>query len=126
MHISKKAQYGLRAMIYLAKNEEKIISLREIAKTEKISADFLEKIIKDLQTAGLVKAKKGAFGGYSLAKKPKDIYAGEIVEALEDIIPVKCAGCQMVRMCSSKSIWDEVKESLNDTLYSKTLKDLIK
>lgn len=126
MHISKKAQYGLRAMIHLAKNEKKIISLKEIAKAEKISADFLEKIIKNLQTAGLVKAKKGAFGGYYLARKPKNIYAGEVVEALEDITPVKCVGCQMARMCSSKSIWDEVKESVNDTLYSKTLKDLIK
>jgi Rrf2 family cysteine metabolism transcriptional repressor len=126
MRISKKAQYGLRAMIYLAKKDKEIISLKDIAKAEKISVDFLEKIIKDLHEAGLVKAKKGAFGGYSLARKPKDIYAGEVVEALEDIAPVKCAGCQMARMCSSKSMWDEVRESVNGTLYSKTLKDLIK
>jgi len=126
MKISKKTQYGLRAMICLARNDPKIISLKDIAETEKISADFLEKIIKDLQEAGLVKAKKGAYGGYSLARKPKDIFAGEIVEVLENITPVECAGCQMSKICSSKSVWDEIRNSVNDALYSKTLKDLIK
>jgi Rrf2 family protein len=125
MKISKKAQYGLRAMVYLAKNKERVVSLKEIAESEKISVDFLEKIIKDLQEAKLVKSKKGAGGGYLLAKKAEKIYAGEIVEILEDIVPVKCAGCQMSQICSSKGMWDEVKESVNNTLYSKTLKDLI-
>jgi len=89
MKISKKAQYGLRAMVYLAKNKERVVSLKEIAESEKISVDFLEKIIKDLHEAKLVKSKKGAGGGYLLAKKAEKIYAGEIVEILEDIVPVK-------------------------------------
>jgi len=59
-----------------------------------------------------------------LAKKAKDIFAGDIIEALEDITPVKCQGCGMIAVCSSKSIWDEVKSSVNEALYSKTLKDL--
>ena len=128
MKISKKAQYGLRAMIYLAKNsaKDRVCSLKEISEKEKIPFDFLEKITKDLQVAGLIKAKKGSLGGYYLAQKSEKIYAGQIIEVLEDIIPVKCAGCQMAKVCSSKSVWDELKESLSDTLYSKTLKDLIK
>jgi len=126
MKISKKAQYGLRAMIFLAKKdkENEVFSLNEISKKEKIPADFLEKILADLQKAGLVKTKKGSSGGYFLAKKAKDIFAGDIIEALEDITPVKCQGCGMIAVCSSKSIWDEVKSSVNEALYSKTLKDL--
>ena len=128
MKISKKAQYGLRAMIYLAKNsaKDKVCSLKEVSEKEKIPFDFLEKIIKDLQAIGLIKAKKGVLGGYYLSKKPEKIYVGQIIETLEDIVPVECAGCQMARACSSKGIWDELKDSLSDTLYSKTLKDLIK
>ncbi|OGZ27387.1 MAG: hypothetical protein A2365_02845 [Candidatus Nealsonbacteria bacterium RIFOXYB1_FULL_40_15] len=124
MRISKKTQYGLRAMIHIAKNGKK--SLKEIAKAENISVDFLEKILKDLQSNGLLVSKKGSSGGYSLARKPEKIYAGEIVETLEGIVPVECEGCQMARICSSKNIWDDVKDSLQETLYSKTLKDLIK
>lgn len=128
MKISKKAQYGLRAMIYLAKHsaKDKVCSLKEVSEKEKIPFDFLEKIIKDLQAIGLIKAKKGVLGGYYLSKKPEKIYVGQIIETLEDIVPVECAGCQMARACSSKGMWDELKDSLSDTLYSKTLKDLIK
>lgn len=134
MRISKKAQYGLRAMVYLAKNylaassrvKRKPIPLKEISKKEKISFDFLEKIISDLEKAKLVKAKKGAQGGYFLNRAPEKITAGEILEVLEDLVPVGCAGCQMARICSSKPLWDDVKDSLDSTLNSTTLADLIK
>ena len=73
MRVSKKTQYGLRAMVYLAKysSKEKICPLKEISQKEDIPFDFLEKIISELQTARLVKAKKGVQGGYFLTKHPK-------------------------------------------------------
>jgi len=125
MKISKRAQYGLRAMVYLAKKPKDIIPLKEISQKEKISLDFLEKIISDLEKAKLVKSKRGASGGYCLAKASSKIKVGEIVRVLEDIFPVSCAGCQMARICSSKNVWNEVKESLNSTLNSTKLSDLI-
>ena len=128
MRISKKAQYGLRAMVYLAKHssEEKVCPLKEISEKENIPFDFLEKIISDLEETGLVKAKKGVQGGYFLAKEPKEITTGEIVRVLESTVPVSCFGCQMLRICSTKSVWDKVKDSLDSTLDSMTLADLIK
>ena len=59
MQISKKAQYGLRAMLCLARAGEKITPLKEIAKKEKVPFAFLEKIMGQLEKAKLVKAKKG-------------------------------------------------------------------
>jgi Rrf2 family protein len=126
MKISKRAQYGLRAMVYLAKKPKEIIPLNEISKKEKISLVFLEKIISDLEKAKLVKSKRGASGGYFLARSSKKISAGEIVRVLEDIVPVSCAGCQMARICSTKSVWNDVKDSLDSTLDSTKLSDLIK
>ena len=125
MKISKKAQYGLRAMVYLAKKPKQVIPLKEISKKEKISLDFLEKIISDLEKAKLVKSKRGAFGGYCLIKPANKITAGEIIRVLEDIVPVSCAGCQMARICSTKNVWNEVKDSLDSTLNSTKLSDLI-
>jgi len=128
MRVSKKAQYGLRAMVYLAKHssKEKVCPLKEISQEEDISFDFLEKIISELQETGLVEAKKGVQGGYYLAKEPKKITAGEIVRVLENIVPVNCLGCQMARICSTKNVWEKVQDSLDSTLDSMTLADLIK
>jgi len=128
MRVSKKAQYGLRAMVYLAKHSSKnrVCPIKEISEKEKIPFDFLEKIISELEETGLVEAKKGVQGGYFLTKEPKKITAGEIVRALESTVPVSCAGCQMARVCSAKNLWQEVKNSLDSTLDLTTLADLIK
>lgn len=91
MQISKKSQYGLRAMVYLARFPQKIHSLKTISKTEGMPFDYLEKIISKLEKAGFVKSKKGVQGGYFLAKKPAKIKIGKIIRTLEgDISLVKC------------------------------------
>ena len=128
MKISKKSQYGLRAMVYLAKHssEDKVCPIKEISEKENIPFDYLEKIVSELEKADLVKAKKGVRGGYFLAKEPENITSGEIVRVLESTVPVSCAGCQMARICSTKNVWDKVQDSLDSTLDSMTLADLIK
>lgn len=115
-------------MVYLAKNslKDKVCPIREISEKENIPFDYLEKIIAELEKAGLVKAKKGVQGGYFLIKKPKEITAGEIVRVLESTVPVSCLGCQMARICSTKNVWEKVQDSLDSTLDSMTLADLIK
>ena len=129
MKASKKSQYGLRAMVYLARiaKEKRVCPLKEVSQKEGIPFDFLEKIISELEKEGLVKAKKGVRGGYFLAKPAKEITAGKIVGILEGgIAPVSCVGCPISRKCSTKSVWSEVQESLDSTLDSITLEDLIK
>ena len=129
MKISKKSQYGLRAMLYLAKaqKEKKITPLKEIAEKERIPFDFLEKIFSKLEKAGLVKAKKGSQGGYFLAKPAEKITPGGIVSVLEENIEiVHCTGCPMAGQCTSEDVWGEVQDSLDSTLNSTTLANLIK
>jgi len=134
MKISTKSQYGLRAMVYLAKvfKKGKVFSLREIAKKEGISFDYLEKIISKLEKAGLVKSKKGVRGGYFLARLPKKIRIGDIVRVLEgEMALVKCIAkkveysCPRERKCLTKSFWKKIQDSLNSVLNSLTLADLI-
>lgn len=104
----------------------KVCPIKEISEKENIPFDYLEKIVLELERAGLVKAKKGVQGGYFLAKEPQRITAGEIVRVLESTVPVSCIGCQMARICSAKNVWDKVQDSLDSTLDSVTLKDLVK
>jgi Rrf2 family protein len=127
--VSKKSQYGLRAMVYVARASRKkeISSLKKISEAEGIPFDFLEKIVSQLEKAGLVKSKKGVQGGYFLAKSPKKISAVEIMEALEGkIAPVGCALCGKSRRCLSKNVWDKVRASLVSTLKSISLSELIR
>lgn len=135
MKISKKAEYGLMAMVHLAKNHayrqagknKRVISIREISNVEGVPFEFLSKIFSSLEKAKLVTAKHGANGGYYLAKSASAITAGNIVEILDGkIMPVECSLCLKAGKCASKSVWDKVKKSLSKTLYSIKLSSLIK
>lgn len=127
MQISKKSQYGMRAMVLLAKNykTKQLLSTKEIAQAEGVPFDFLEKIILQLKRAELVKGKKGANGGYVLIKNPKKVTALQIVRVLEDTMPVDCSLCGKKRKCMSKNVWTKVDVAINKALKSVKLADLI-
>jgi len=131
LKISTKSQYGLRAMVYLAKCKKDICPLKLISKEEGISFDYLEKILSRLEKNGLVMAKKGVQGGYFLAKKPSKIRISEIISSLEDSrglvrCTVKGKSCPMARKCLAKSFWFKIQKTLDSALSSITLADLIK
>jgi len=131
MQISTKSRYGLRAMVYLAKNK-KICCAKEIAHKEKIPISYLEKIMAKLKKAGLINVKKGAGGGYFLSLPPSKIKIGQIIKALEEKMDlVFCLGiskkkCPMQKNCETKIVWEKVQGAIISTLNSLTLFDLIK
>ena len=84
MKITKKGEYALKALLALAfVHGERTLSLRQISKQEKISYKFLEQIMISLKKTGFIKSIQGKFGGYSLARSPKNITLGEIIRAVE-------------------------------------------
>jgi len=129
MRFSKKAQYGLRAMVYLAKffPQKKVVSLKTISEKEDIPFNFLEKIILEMKKAGLVKAKKGVQGGYIIAHNPQKITIGDVVRTLDKTsVFLFCRECKRTRNCLTRNVWKKVQNSLNTILNSITLKSLIK
>jgi Rrf2 family protein len=128
MKISTKAQYGLRAMAYLAKKPKMICPITEIAAAENISPDYLEKIISKLEKGGFVSAKKGKTGGYALAKYPAKIRLGDLIGALEGRKTlVKCIDgkCPKCRSCVAKGVWESVQAKIDRMLDKITLRDII-
>lgn len=126
MKISKEVEYGLRAMICLAKSK-KVLSIRELSNIERVPYEFLAKIFVKLEKARLVRAKRGGNGGYFLARPASKITTADVVAVLEeDFAVVHCQGFPMAGGCSSRDVWDEVKESINKTMGKTTLADLIK
>lgn len=133
LKISKKSQYGLRAMVQLAKNykAKRILSAKTISEKEGIPFEFLEKIILQLEKAGLVKSKKGVQGGYVLSHPPKKISANDVVSILENPPTgekksmVNCTLCGRKSKCATKDVWVKLDIALNKTLEKITLKNLI-
>ncbi len=125
--LTKKADYGLELMIYLAKNyDQGPISLRLVAKKKKLPFKFLEQVVTPLREANLIDAKEGRGGGYLLKKEPKKISIGEIVEVLEGPLEVgACLGCPKAQICGQKDVWTEVGDKVRKTIEDKTLADLV-
>jgi len=148
MKISKRAEYGLTAMVHLAKSDKsasriltdpsqsrpkaslvgnnKAISIRQISNIEGVPFEFLGKIFSSLEKGKLVVARHGASGGYSLAKSPNKIVVADIIELLEDIKTVNCQECIRSKKCLAKNVWGKIDKAVNKTLNSITLAELIK
>ncbi len=129
MKFSTRAGYGLRAAVNLAKIYPQQKSLQEISREEGISLKYLEQLFRALKKNKLVVSQKGREGGYVLAKNPKLIKVGEIIEILEGpIVPMECASgkCDVKCSCASSVVWTKLQTQIKKTLYSIKLKDLTK
>lgn len=132
MKISKKAYYGLRAMVYLAQNTG-LASIHTMAEEESLPEEYLEKIVQKLRKSGLVEATKGQSGGYKLALEPKFITANHILNVLDgSLVPFPCSSgiegesCASESSCATSNVWKKLSLALEDTLDSITLADLIR
>lgn len=134
MKISKRAQYGLTAMVHLARNlpagrhgkNKRAISIREISNEERVPFAFLNQIFSALEKASFVKGKHGANGGYFLAKSPNKISVFDVVGLLEQVNTVNCSHCPKLKKCLTKDVWYRVDKSIEKTLKSIKLSELIK
>ncbi|HAZ31586.1 MAG TPA: AsnC family transcriptional regulator, partial [Dehalococcoidia bacterium] len=104
--------------------------VREIAKRQAFSARYLQQLLLPLKTAGLVRATRGARGGFSLARSPSDIKLSEIIQIMEgSTAPLECvddAGvCSRADLCITREIWGEMKKAMDGVLESTTLQDLV-
>src|SRR5215218_372819 len=134
---STKAEYGVRVMAHLAaRDASEPVALGSIATAEGLPLAYLEHLMARLRRAGLVSSRRGAHGGYSLARPARAISMAEVVEALEgDIAPIECIteGADGALVCSreadgdacpTKLLWTRVRGSIVTTLREMTLADL--
>ena len=136
MKLSKRGEYGLRAMIYLAgtSKPDQPIKIREVAQKEKIPLKFLEQILLSLKNAGLLQSKLGVGGGYYLARAPKDINLGQIERVLDGpLAPVRCVSmmayepcdCPDENKCGLRMVMMDVRNAVANILESTTLEDVL-
>jgi Rrf2 family protein len=141
MKLSKRGEYGLRAMIDLAttlkaqdgKPNGGVVQIREIAERQHIPAKFLEQILLTLKNAGLLHSRMGVGGGYYLARPASEISLGQIVRVLDGpLAPVGCVsqmayescGCPDERTCGLRLVMLDVRNAIADILDSTSLADV--
>lgn len=130
MKVSKKAYYGLRAALALAQ-AKKPLSIHALAEAEHLPEDYLEKILQSLRKAGLVEAKKGVSGGYSLAKPAETIDMWDILLVLDGPIktfvpPIKGElPCFQPSHCQTNEVWRRLETEIEQSLSRVTLRSLI-
>ena len=140
MRLSKRGEYGLRAMTSLAEHATNgdapsMMQIKEIAQREQISPKFLEQILLTLMNAGLLHSKMGVGGGYYLAKPASEITLGQVFRVLDGpIAPIKCVsqmayescGCPDEETCGLRFVMGDVRNAISDILDNTSLADVIK
>ncbi|HEY8448600.1 MAG TPA: Rrf2 family transcriptional regulator [Thermomicrobiales bacterium] len=134
MKVSTRGEYGVRAMVALARNYGAgPMSIAAMAKESAVPYAYLEQLIIPLRKAGLVESKRGAHGGYQLARPPEQVLVGEIYRVMEGpVAPMDCVSeneadqtCPLIAGCETRPVWLKVRDSIVAALDSVTLADLV-
>ena len=132
MRISTKGRYAIRLMIDLAEHDDgSLISLRDVAERQGISAKYLEQIVGLLSKAGLLRSGRGPQGGYRLARAPEEYTMGEILRLTEgNLAPVSCLEdrenqCERCNECATLDFWTGLYAAINQYIDWFTLADLV-
>ncbi len=132
MKITRKSDYGLRALHELAtRYGGEPVSINEIATTHGIPDPFLEKIMQELREAGLITAVLGRSGGYVLSRPPEAISVRDLLRALEGPTAlVNCLdpnlNCVIEQNCPTSGFWELINRRFEEMLTQTTLADLFK
>lgn len=137
MRLSKRGEYGLRAMIILThaykESPDAMMQIKEISEQDKIPGKYLEQILLALKNAGMLQSRMGIGGGYYLSRQPKEISLGQIVRVLDGpLAPIRCVsqmayepcGCPDERICGLRMVMGDVRNAIANILDNTTLEDV--
>ncbi len=134
MKVSSRGEYGVRAMVALAKHYgQGPMSIASMSKASAVPMPYLEQLIGPLRRAGLVTSTRGARGGYQLSRDPHDVRVGEVYRIMEGpVAPMECVSediseqtCPLIPGCETRPVWLQMRDAIIQTIDSNTLGDLI-
>ena len=134
--LSKRAKYGLRALVYLARHQgEGPIQIREISEKLNIPRKFLEAILLDLRNEGMLQSRKGKLGGYYMERSPDTIQLGRIIRFIDGPLAgvpcvshtayARCDDCPDEKTCVIRLIMRDVRDATAQILDQTTLDNLV-
>jgi Rrf2 family cysteine metabolism transcriptional repressor len=134
MKLSSRGEYALRALLVLGLNyKQSVVRIQTISQQQNIPKRFLEQILNDLKSAGVVESKRGVSGGYRLALPPEDISLATVIRHIEGALaPVSCVSgrfyekcsCPNEARCAIRSVMKEVRDAVVNVVEKRTVADL--
>jgi Rrf2 family protein len=133
--LSRKAKYGLKALLVLAEQADRgPVLISDLAGRDAIPKKFLEAILLELKRRGIVESKKGKGGGYFLRRKPEEITFSDVIRALDGplaAVPcvsqtayMRCVECVDEQTCGVRFAMKEVRDATARILDNTTLADI--
>ena len=135
LQLTKRTEYGLIALTHLAVREGEVTSAREISERFPVPPRLLAQVLKSLSRANLVESRRGAQGGYSLARSADEITVGDVVEALEgpptltsceSTVEDPSGPCGVESVCPIRNPITNLRTGIWDLLQRTTLRDLLR
>jgi Rrf2 family protein len=128
MKLTTRGHYSVKALLDLSlQSKLSPTSVKAIASRQGLPPAYLEKLLIALRKAGLVKSVRGAQGGYQLAREPREIFLGQILEAVGETIeplPHHAPDAEQVEDWVTYGLWRQLHQKLKEALYSISLADL--
>jgi Rrf2 family protein len=134
MRLSVRGEYALRALLVLGLNHgDAVLPIQVISNLQNIPKRFLEQILNDLKSAGILESKRGVSGGYRLKMPPDRITLAEVIRYVEGpLAPVSCVSerfyekcsCPDEEKCAIRSVMKEVRDGIVKILENVTVAQL--
>jgi Rrf2 family transcriptional regulator, cysteine metabolism repressor len=129
LRLSKRTEYGLRAVVQLARLwPRNFVQSRDLSQQEGLPNKFLESILLALRRGGFLESKVGSGGGYRLSRAPKDIGVGDLIRRLEGRLTIKegpGAGEQSPGKVAVRLINDKLTDAMDQVLDAMSLEELL-
>ena len=134
MKLSVRGEYALRSLLVLGLNyHQGVVRIQTISEQQNIPKRFLEQILNDLKSAGVVQSRRGVAGGYRLSRRPEEISLAVVVRHIEGALaPVSCVSerfyekcsCPDESRCAIRSVMKEVREAVVKIMERVTVAEL--
>ncbi len=130
MRVSAKTDYAVRALLELAVAGDGPVKGERLAESQAIPLKFLENILTDLRHAGIIRAQRGAEGGYWLARDPGDVTVGEVIRAVDGpLASVRGEAPEDVAYEGAaqnlRTVWVALRASMRSVVDEITLEDVV-
>jgi Rrf2 family protein len=126
MRISAKSDYAIRAAVYIAEAGGRRVKAEELAAETRVPRQFLENILGELRRAGIVRAQRGAEGGYALARPAVDVNIASILAAVGSPLSEEDDDLAASRVLAVAEVWRALQQTTRALLESVTLEDLVR
>lgn len=129
LRISKLTDYGTVILADLAGRSDELASAADVAEQTGLGLPTVRKLLKALARSGLVEARRGAQGGYRLARRPSEISAADVIDALEGPVSItECSTgerhCDIEANCTVGGAWQRINLAIRRALGDISLADL--